>query len=127
MNLHYPTNQYQYYSLLTFQPFSFSTNKQLINKIRKRLVITLTGALIVISFGLFFFLLGWIFWSMEETRETFWIALLETIADIFSDFHLSSYRTVALILWLTGFLTVILGIISFNHPEILDLLFHSMK
>ncbi|MGG3466885.1 hypothetical protein ABES02_05005 [Neobacillus pocheonensis] len=82
------------------------------------------GVLIVFLFGLFFFLLGWIFWGMGENGETFWVALLETLADIFSEFLFASYRTVALIFWVMGFLFVVLGLITLKNPEILPIFFN---
>ncbi|MGG1675240.1 hypothetical protein ACIFOT_05730 [Neobacillus sp. NRS-1170] len=87
----------------------------------------MTGALILIAFGFFFLLLGWIFWGMDEdTGKPFWVALLETLTDIFSDFLLASYRTVALIFWTIGLLVVVLGLISIKHPELLNMFFSSI-
>ncbi|WP_335443773.1 hypothetical protein [Neobacillus drentensis] len=88
-------------------------------------MITVTGAFILIAFGLFFILLGWIFWGMEEDNgETFWEALLVTLSNVFSDFLLTSFRTVALIFWTIGILVVVLGLISIKHHEILNTLLH---
>lgn len=80
----------------------------------------MNGVLILILFGALFFLLGWIFWDMEESNESFWDALLEALADIFLDFT-PGFRTVALLFWLIGFLIIILGIVAFFNPAVLDL------
>ncbi|MEH7332538.1 hypothetical protein V7161_07875 [Neobacillus drentensis] len=60
----------------------------------------------------------------EDNGETFWEALLVTLSNVFSDFLLTSFRTVALIFWTIGILVVVLGLISIKHHEILNTLLH---
>jgi hypothetical protein len=70
------------------------------------------GALILLAIGIILLLFAWYLWRKGDPNQPFWIALLETLSDIFLELVFTSYRTWALFLWLIGFVMVLLGIFA---------------
>ncbi|MFB9759357.1 hypothetical protein [Ectobacillus funiculus] len=67
------------------------------------------GALILFILSFLCFLVGWLFWDMDDTVQPFWVSLLDALSDIFMDF-VPGVRSVALILWFIGLIFLLFGI-----------------
>jgi len=60
--------------------------------------------------GIVLIIIGWILWEKGDPKESLVLAIISWIVDIFTGQFASSMRTWAMLLYISGFIAIIIGL-----------------